>query len=87
MKTLKTFLAVLIIASISTTAFAKQGLLGKAKEAAGKKETVKSTKSIKKKGGKGSGDDMAVKGGGVPQNSSAKQAPATATPAASQTTK
>ena len=81
MKTLKTFLAVLVIASLSTTVFAKQGLLGKAKEAAAKKGSDKAAKKVKK-GGKGN-EDMAVKGGGVPQNSSTKQAPpATATPAA-----
>jgi hypothetical protein len=77
MKTVKTFLAVLIITLLSTTAFAKQGLLGKAKDAAAnKKESGKAAKNLKKKGGKSSGDDMAVKGGGVPQNSAAKSAPA-----------
>ncbi|HXP51209.1 MAG TPA: hypothetical protein VN922_14725 [Bacteroidia bacterium] len=86
MKTLKTFLALLIIVSLSTTAFAKQGLLGKAKDVANKKGTNKATKKVKK-GGKGSGDDMAVKGGGVPQNSSTKQAPPATAPASTQTTK
>jgi hypothetical protein len=80
MKTLKTLFAVLLIASISNIASAKQGgLLGKAKEAAAKKDAGKSpAKEVKKKGGKG-GDKMAVKGTGVPQNSTEK-APATATP-------
>ncbi len=81
MKTLKTLFAVLLIASISNIASAKQGgLLGKVKDAAGKKDAGKgAAKEVKKKGGKG-GDKMAVKGTGVPQNSTEK-APAAAAPA------
>ncbi|MGP8215131.1 MAG: hypothetical protein ACLQQ4_06170 [Bacteroidia bacterium] len=73
MKTIKTFLAILIIASLSTSAFAKQSLLQKAKES-GKKVA-------KNKKGKGKGTDkMAVKGSGVPKNTTT-----TATPAATTT--
>jgi hypothetical protein len=86
MKTLKTILAVLIIAFVSNNSFAKQGgLLGKAKEAAAKKKDE--AKDAKKgKGGKGN-TDMAVKGTGVPKNAATTKGPATTAPAASTTNK
>ncbi|HWY97587.1 MAG TPA: hypothetical protein VNY36_00760 [Bacteroidia bacterium] len=79
MKTLKTLLAVLIIAFVSSNSFAQGGLLGKAKEATAKKKDA-----AKDKGGKG-GKDMAVKGTGTPKNA-ATTAPVK-TPAATNTNK
>ncbi|HTA84487.1 MAG TPA: hypothetical protein VK783_16200 [Bacteroidia bacterium] len=85
MKTIKTSLILLMVMSISTAAFAKQGgLLGKAKEEAAKKKDAakKAPKDKKSANVKGSGkEDIAVKGTGVPENNTTKTAPATTTPA------
>jgi len=77
MKTTKTFLAILLIAGISNITLAQGGLLGKAKDAAKntkkvdtKKVDPKATKTGKT--GKGGKDDMAIKGSGVPTNSTEK---------------
>ncbi|HSY76281.1 MAG TPA: hypothetical protein VK890_05465 [Bacteroidia bacterium] len=79
MKTLKTFLAVLIIALVSSNSFAQGGLLGKAKEAAAKKKDA--AKETKGKGGKGN-TDMAIKGTGTPKNAATTAPVKTPAPAA-----
>jgi hypothetical protein len=89
MKTTKTFLAILLIAGISNITLAQGGLLGKAKDAA--KDKKVDTKKVDPKaaktgkGGKGGKDDMAVKGSGVPTNSSSQKS--NTTPPATNTNK
>jgi len=72
MKTLRTFIAVLAITSISTAAIAQGGLLDKAKDAAKKKsdkaKEAKDAKAAKASAKTGKGNDkMAVKSSGVSQ--------------------
>lgn len=74
MKTVKTLIAVALIAGITNISFG-QNVMQKAKEAAAK---TKDKKDDAKKGGKG-GKDMAVKGSGVPTNGNVKKTNTTPT--------
>jgi hypothetical protein len=72
MKTLKTFLAVILLTGFSGAVFS-QSLLQKAKDAAKNSKDKKATQKVpdtKKKGGKE--DKMGIKGTGVPTNSTVK---------------